>query len=173
MRSYKRSDSLSFREAFKKGGPADRIALILSSWFWVGTMPVASGTFGTLAAVAPVVAISLFGAIPSALFLVMLVAVAIWSSDVTRRRLNREDPPEVVIDEAAGFSLSVFLLPVSFSGVFLGFIFFRMFDILKPFPIGLIDRKVKGGFGIVLDDVIAGIFANICVRVILTLFFSP
>jgi len=169
LKPHQRSDSRPFREAFKKGNFTDKTALILSSWFGVGLIPVASGTFGTLAAVAPVAVINFFGEIPSAIFLVTLVAVALWSSDVTRKRLLREDPAEVVIDEAAGLCLSVFFLLVTFISFCLGFLLFRFFDILKPFPIGVIDRRVKGGLGIVLDDIVSGIFANICVRIILVL----
>jgi phosphatidylglycerophosphatase A len=169
LKPDKRSDSPPFREAFKKGDFADKTALILSSWFGAGLIPVAPGTFGTLAAVAPVAVIKYLGGISEGIFLIILVSFAIWSSHVTRNCLVRDDPPEVVIDEAAGFCLSVYLLPFTFLSLCSGFLLFRFFDILKPFPIGMIDRKVKGGLGIVLDDVVAGVFANICARIILTL----
>ena len=167
MKPGQRSDNPPFREAFEKGDFIDKTALVLSSWFGSGLVPVAPGTFGTLAAVAPVAVIKYLGWIPESIFIVMVVFLALWSSHVTRDCLVREDPPEVVIDEAAGFCFSVFLLPLSVLSLCLGFLFFRLFDILKPFPIGVIDRRVRGGLGIVLDDLVAGIFANIGARIIL------
>lgn len=169
MKTGQKTDRRPFREAFKMGGPVHKTALILSSWFGSGLAPVAPGTFGTLAAVVPVALIKYLGWVSECIFLVVLVSIALWSSHVTRNCLERDDPPEVVIDEAAGFCLSVFLLPLSYLSLCLGFILFRVFDILKPFPIGVIDRRIKGGAGIVLDDIVAGIFANICARIVLAL----
>ena len=172
MKLDQRSDNTSFREAFKKGNFTDKTALVLSSWFGAGLLPFAPGTFGTLAAVAPVAVIKYLGGTAECLFIVILVYLALWSSHVTRDCLVRDDPPEVVIDEAAGFCLSVFLLPLTILNLCLGFLLFRIFDILKPYPIGMIDRRIKGGLGIVLDDIVAGAFANIGARIILSLFFS-
>jgi phosphatidylglycerophosphatase A len=162
-------DAIPFREAFKKGGLADKTALVLSSWFGSGLAPVAPGTFGTLAAVAPVAVMKYLGGTTETVFFIVLVSIALWSSQVARDRMGMEDPPDVVIDEAAGFCLSVFLLPLSVLVLCLGFLLFRLFDILKPFPIGMIDRKMKGALGIVLDDIVAGAFANIAARIVLAL----
>lgn len=161
------NDASTIREVFKRVGPADKIALVLSSWFGAGLASKAPGTFGTLAAVAPVAIIKYLGVTSECIFLGILVFTALWSSHVARNCLERDDPSEVVIDEAAGFCLSVFLLPFTWISLCLGFLLFRFFDILKPFPIGMIDRSVRGGAGIVLDDIVAGIFANIAARVIL------
>jgi len=169
LKSDRRSDGLSFKEAFKKGDLSDKTALILSSWFGAGLMPAASGTFGTLATVPFAVVIKYFGWISECLFLIALIPFALWSSHLSQRCLANNDPSEVVIDEAAGFCLAVFLLPFTFISFILGFLLFRVFDIVKPFPIGLIDRRMKGGPGIVLDDLVAGLFANICARIILLL----
>ena len=76
------------------------------------------------------------------------------------------DPSEVVIDEVAGFLLTMFLLPLSWLTLGLGFILFRVFDILKPYPIKQAE-KLRGGLGIVMDDLVAGIYAHLCVRLIL------
>ena len=167
MKHIPRSDISLFREAFRKGNLAERAALILSSWFGSGLAPFASGTFGTLAAIPFVAVVNYLGKVPSSVFLVMLCAIAFWSAHVAGRRLGVDDPSEVVIDEAAGFCVSVFMLPITLLSFALGFVFFRAFDILKPFPIGMIDKKVKGGLGIVLDDLVAGVFANLCIRIIL------
>jgi phosphatidylglycerophosphatase A len=169
LKSAPGPDSLPFGEAFKTSGLVDKIALILSSWFGVGLIPVASGTFGTLAAVPFVAVFKYPGGVSESVFLILLTLLAFWSSHTSQKRLAKDDPSEVVIDEAAGFCVSVFMAPFTFLSLSLGFLFFRFFDILKPFPIGMVDRKVKGGLGIVLDDLIAGVFANICVRITLNL----
>lgn len=171
MKTDQRPYSPTFGEAFKKGNLADKTALVLSSWFGSGLAPMAPGTFGTLAAVVPVAAIRYLGAPAEYIFIVILVFLALWSSHAARNLLGRDDPSEVVIDEAAGFCLSVFLLPPGILSLCSGFLLFRIFDIWKPFPIGLIDRRIKGGLGIVLDDLVAGAFANIGTRIILSLIF--
>ncbi len=171
MKTDQRPDSHPFREAFRKGDFVDKTALVLSSWFGSGLAPMAPGTFGTLAAAAPVAVIKYLGASAEYIFIVILVFLALWSSHAARNLLGRDDPPEVVIDEAAGFCLAVFLLPLNILSLCSGFLLFRIFDIWKPFPIGFIDKRIKGGLGIVLDDIVAGAFANIGARIIMALFF--
>jgi len=143
-----------------------KTALLLSSWFGSGLMPIAPGTFGTLAAVPPAIIIYYFGTVPSVISLIVIIPLAVWTSNVTQKLLGKDDPSEIVIDEVVGFFVTVFLLPFSWLSFTLGFLLFRVFDILKPFPIGIIDKKIKGGTGIVLDDIVAGIYANICVRAV-------
>jgi len=147
-----------------------KTVLLLSSWFGSGLMPIAPGTFGTLAAVPPAIIIYYFGTVPSVISLIVIIPLAVWTSNVTQKLLGKDDPSEIVIDEVAGFFVTVFLLPFSWLSFTLGFLLFRVFDILKPFPIGIIDKKIKGGTGIVLDDIVAGIYANICVRVVQAIF---
>jgi len=164
--SESRSDRLTFRESVEKADFLGRTALLLSSWFCVGLMPIAPGTFGTLAAIPVVFVTHYFGTFFGALFILILVALAFWASDLGRKRLGKNDPSEVVIDEVVGFLVTMFLLPLSWLSLTLGFILFRIFDIIKPFPIRRLE-KIKGGFGIVLDDLLAGIYANICLRILL------
>ncbi len=92
--------------------------------------------------------------------------VAIWASDRTSKLLGKDDPEEVVIDEVAGLLLTTFLLPASWSAICLGFILFRAFDIIKPFPAGQ-SEKLPGGLGIVMDDLVAGVYAYAAMRIIL------
>lgn len=129
-------------------------------------MPKAPGTVGTLAAIPLACAINYMGAIYGSLCLLILIAVAVLTSGLSRKLMGRKDPPEIVVDEAAGFSVTLFLLPLSWFNLFLGFLLFRLFDISKPFPIRRLE-KVKGGFGIVLDDLLAGIYANLALRIML------
>jgi phosphatidylglycerophosphatase A len=104
----------------------------------------------------------------AALFILCFIAVATWVSGVTQDLLGRIDPPQVVIDEVGGILVALFLVPGSWLSFSLGFLLFRIFDIMKPFPVRRAEA-VKGGKGIVLDDFLAGIYANLCLRFILFL----
>jgi phosphatidylglycerophosphatase A len=165
--SEPRSDTLTFREAFRKADLPMKSALCLSSWFGAGLMPLAPGTFGTLTALPLVLVLNHLGELYEGLALVLLIPLAVWSSSLSERCLGRNDPPEVVVDEVAGFLLTLFLLPLSWLTLCLGFILFRLFDIAKPFPIGWFERKLRGGTGIVLDDLMAGIYANLGLRLLM------
>ena len=145
-----------------------KMALILASWFGSGLMPVASGTFGTLTAVPFVMLLYFVGGWYGGLGLIIITVVAIWTAQRTQELLGRSDPSEVVIDEVAGFSVTMFLLPLSWVTVGLGFILFRFFDIVKPWPVRQAE-SLKGGLGIVADDLLAGIYAHLILRGILLL----
>jgi phosphatidylglycerophosphatase A len=159
-------DTLKFKETFEKTGPSGRAALFFASWFFTGLTPKAPGTAGTLAAIPIALAIHFLGAVYGGVCLLGLISVAVLTSDLSGKLLGRRDPSEIVIDEVAGFSVALFLLSLSWLNLVLGFLLFRFFDISKPFPIRRLER-VKGGFGIVLDDLLAGIYANLVLRLIL------
>lgn len=144
----------------------DKITLLLSTWFGTGLIPLAPGTMGTLGAIPLVLLFSLFGQILYPLLTIGFIALSIWAAGKTSKLLNREDPPQVVIDEVAGFLITLLYLPPAWPNLLLGFFLFRLFDIIKPFPAGRLER-IKGGPGIVLDDLMAGVYANLCLRVIL------
>ncbi len=169
--SEPQSDTLTVRDAFRKADFSEKSALCFGSWFGAGLMPVAPGTFGTLTALPLVLVLNHLGEPYEALALLFLVPLAIWSSSLSERCLGRNDPPEVVVDEVAGFLLTFFLLPLSWLTLCLGFVLFRFFDIAKPFPIRWFEKKARGGTGVVLDDLMAGIYANLSLRLVL-LFFA-
>ncbi len=171
LMSEPRSDNLTLRDALRKADFLEKLALCFASWFGAGLMPGAPGTFGTLTAVPLVLVLNYLGALYEGLALLVLVPTAIWSSGVCERCLGRNDPPEVVVDEVAGFVLTLFLLPLSWLTLCLGFVLFRFFDIAKPFPIRRFEKKLGGGTGVVLDDLMAGVYANIGLRLVL-LFFA-
>ena len=168
--SDSQSDTLKFREAFGKADSFEKLVLCFSSWFGAGLMPGAPGTFGTLTAVPLILVLNHFGEFYNGLALIFFIPMAIWSSALCERRLGRNDPPEVVIDEVTGFLLTLFLLPLSWFTLCLGFVLFRFFDIAKPFPIRRLEKRLTGGTGIVLDDLLAGVYANLSLR--LVIFFS-
>jgi len=166
---YLRPATPNFLELFKKAGSLDKLALILSSCFGIGLIPVAQGTFATLATLPLAMALAHLGPVAGGYVLFFFILLAIWASSGSARALEREDPAEVVIDEAAGLLLTLFLLPATGFNLCLGFVLFRLFDILKPYPIRRLE-KLGGGAGIVLDDLLAGIYANLCIRLVTLVF---
>ena len=102
-------------------------------------------------------------------FLILLIPIAIWVAQVASTILNQKDPGCIVIDETVGMLVSLAGLPFGWTACALGFLIFRILDILKPFPIRWVDQKVGGGAGIVLDDVLAGIITNITLRILFQL----
>ena len=152
-------------KTFRKVEPVNKLALILSSCFGIGLIPVAQGTFGTLAGIPLALALAHLGPMAGAYFLFFFILLGIWASERSARALEKEDPAEVVIDETAGLLLALFLLPATGFNLCLGFVLFRLFDILKPYPIRRLE-KIGGGPGIVLDDLLAGVYGNLCLRLL-------
>jgi phosphatidylglycerophosphatase A len=95
--------------------------------------------------------------------IVVVVVAGVWSGGVAERHFGRTDPGQVVIDEVAGMLVTLFLNPVGWVGAVAGFLLFRAADIVKPFPARRLER-LHGGFGIMADDVMAGIYANLALR---------
>ncbi len=126
-----------------------------------GLAPKAPGTFGTLAAVPLYIFSALLG-VPAFWFIALVIILAgTWICGATAKHLNSHDHPAIVWDEFAGFFVTMMLVPFSWQNVIVGFVLFRIFDILKPWPIKWIDQKIHGGAGIMLDDLIAGVFASL------------
>ncbi|OGW89898.1 MAG: hypothetical protein A3A73_01345 [Omnitrophica bacterium RIFCSPLOWO2_01_FULL_50_24] len=129
----------------------------------IGKVSWGGGTFGSLIAV-PFI---FFAPTTSWYYLVVtgtLLVVAVWTSGVTAADLKDSDPNSVVIDEVVGMLISFCFVPVTWKTLAVGFVLFRTFDIVKPPPIRWVERLPKG-FGIVLDDVAAGIYANLILQV--------
>ena len=121
-----------------------------------GLAPRAPGTVGTAVAIPIYVTVA---AGPSTVYLLvvaLVVAVGVWACGRTARELGVHDHPGIVLDEIAGFLVTMTALPLDWRWIAAGFVVFRILDIAKPWPISAADRKVRGGFGIMLDDVIAG-----------------
>jgi phosphatidylglycerophosphatase A len=167
--SYLRAQTSDFRELFKKADPQAKLGLIFSSCFGIGLIPGAQGTFGSLAGIPLAIALAHLSPLAGAYVLFFFTLMAIWASERSSRALGKSDPAEVVIDETAGQLLTLFLLPATGFNLCLGFVLFRLFDILKPYPVRRLE-KVGGGAGIVLDDLLAGVYANVCIRVVTLIF---
>lgn len=165
MKGTKRKEPAS--DFFKGSGISDKLILLLATWFGTGLIPFAPGTWGSLAALPFAAGAYTLGKIFSCLSLAIIFFLSIPVSGSASKIMKTEDPSSVVIDEVAGVFVTLFMIPVSWTTIVAGFILFRIFDILKPFPVGLIDKKIKGGAGIVLDDIMAGVYANLGLRIIL------
>jgi len=134
-------------------------ARILATWFGSGLIPKAPGTWGTAAAVPfAFVITTLFG--PFALLIASALAfvIGVWAAGAYAKDIGKADPSEVVIDEVAAIWLVLTFVPVSFVGWLIAFVVFRFFDVVKPWPVSLADAKLKGGFGIMADDIIAALY---------------
>ena len=139
----------------------------LAFGFGSGLAKFAPGTFGTLVAVPLYLAIS---ALPAWLYAVTVAAafaLGVWICDTVSRDLGVHDHGGIVFDEFVGFWITMFLVPPSALAVLAGFVLFRLFDIWKPGPIRWCDRNVQGGFGIMVDDVAAGVVACAALHLLL------
>ena len=142
----------------------ERAVLFLATGFFIGTVPFAPGTFGSIIGLPICFLISRLHILPSAICAILFIFFAIWIAAAAEKVLKKKDAGEIVIDEIAGLIVTFTGIPFTLKTVIVGFIIFRAFDILKPFPIGTLERKVAGGPGIVLDDVLAGFYANLILR---------
>ena len=139
----------------------------LALGFGSGLMPKAPGTFGTLAAV-PVYILCHDLSFYNYLLFVLVVSIAgIYICQYTSDALKVHDHPGIVIDEFAGYFITMIAIPFTWQWMLTGFLLFRLFDIIKPWPISILDKKVHGGFGIMIDDIVAGLFALIIMHCIL------
>ena len=132
----------------------------------MGLIPFAPGTMGTLSGIPVFILFSLCGLWGYLGLLVLLVLGAVYISSRAETIYGRHDDRRIVIDETAGFAVTMIGMPVSPAAIILGFLLFRFFDILKPWPCSAIDRLVQGGVGVVMDDIAAGIYALITLEVI-------
>ena len=139
--------------------PRERLAHVLSVWFGCGHVPYAPGTAGTIGAIPLYLLLRPHGLWPVAIAAVVITAVGIWSSSIVAARLGKKDPQIVCIDEVAGVLVAWLGAPAGWKGTLAGFVLFRLFDQLKPWPARTAERKLPAGWGIMLDDVAAGVWA--------------
>jgi phosphatidylglycerophosphatase A len=139
---------------------------LLAFGFGAGCSPKAPGTMGTLLAVGlylPLERLPLGGYL---LVLLGVTLIGFWVCDRASKDLGVHDHPGIVWDEIAGFLLTMTAAPSGWIWIVLGFALFRLFDIWKPWPIGWLDRRVGGGVGIMLDDLVAGLLAAACLQLV-------
>ncbi|MCB0422808.1 MAG: phosphatidylglycerophosphatase A [Bdellovibrionales bacterium] len=142
------------------------IIKILATWFGCGYSKWAPGTVGTVGALPLVVGLFLLPDLVYMAVSLLLTLLAIVISILHEKQLGVHDSREIVIDEVAGFVIAMTWLPMTWQSFLGAFLVFRLLDALKPFPIGLLDKKVQGGFGVVLDDVAAGLITNVLLQIV-------
>jgi phosphatidylglycerophosphatase A len=132
-------------------------------------MPLAPGTWGSVVGLLFAMSLNLS---PVVQFLVIAsgIVIGIISSDTAEVLIGEHDSGRIVIDEFVGYLVSVFYVPHTYVFLIAGFLLFRIFDILKPFPINRIDESLSGGLGIMADDLLAGIYAGILLRLWILIF---
>ncbi|TMA54248.1 MAG: phosphatidylglycerophosphatase A [Deltaproteobacteria bacterium] len=148
------------------------LALALATVGGVGYAPIAPGTVGSLVALPLLPALAglrarslpAYGAV-----LLGLLAAAVWAAGRAEVELGGHDDARIVIDEVAGLVVAGLFLPGTWGAAVIAFLCFRVFDVVKPFPARTIDRRVRGGIGVVGDDLVAGLYAGILTRVLLVL----
>jgi phosphatidylglycerophosphatase A len=143
-------------------------ATLLATWFGAGFLPVAPGSWGALTAL-PCAALLVWLGGPVLLLAagVALFVLGIWVADAYMETVQVHDPSAIVIDEVVGQWVALALLPLDPLMYALGFVLFRVLDVLKPWPANFIDRAVTGGLGVMLDDVVAGAYAAAALWLIL------
>ena len=142
----------------------ERWILLLATGLGVGKSPVAPGTFGSLLGLVLLWGVAGWSGSLLAVFVVGFCTLAVWVSHRAEHIMGTQDPGCIVIDEIAGILVAGAGLPFTAPFAVIVFVLFRMLDILKPFPVGWLDRHLKGGIGIVMDDVAAGMLVNLAIR---------
>jgi phosphatidylglycerophosphatase A len=146
-----------------------QIVQAFATGFYLGKIPFMPGTWGTLLGI-PVVWL-LFLIHSDIIYMVSVIVLILfgsWIAELHERNVGGHDPGEIVIDEVAGYAVSMTMLPATWQSYFAAFVIFRIIDIFKPYPINRIDQKVKGGLGTMLDDVAAGLATNVILQIVFT-----
>lgn len=131
----------------------------LALGFGSGLAPKAPGTFGTLAAIPLFFLLALLTPTAYLIAVIVMSIAGVYICGKAANDVGVHDHPAIVWDEFIGFFITMFMIPVSWQSIVMGFLLFRLFDILKPWPISFIDKKMSGGMGIMLDDILAGLFS--------------
>ena len=144
----------------------NKSVIVLATGCFTGYIPFAPGTFGSIVGLPLCFLLSKTKLSVAILFILIFIFFAILISNRAEKILKQNDPGCIVIDEIAGIMVTFLGLPFNTTSAIAGFAAFRFFDILKPFPIRFMERKTAGGIGIVMDDLAAGIYSNIILRLL-------
>ena len=144
-----------------------RLGLFVATCGYIGYVPIAPGTFGSAVGLALFALIRWSGSSAIELgVIVLLFVLGVWSGNAAERHFRRVDPGPVVLDEVAGMLITLALLPVNIYGAIVGFVIFRLFDVIKPWPANRLEA-LPGGLGMMADDAMAGIYGNVAMRVLI------
>ncbi|MBP9722002.1 MAG: phosphatidylglycerophosphatase A [Gammaproteobacteria bacterium] len=140
---------------------------LLAFGLGLGLLPVMPGTFGTLLGVLFYWFNNTYFGISEFILIIISFILGIYICGKTARDINYHDHPGIVFDEVVGYFITMINIPFNIAYIIIGFLLFRFFDIVKPWPIRIIDQRMSGGMGIMFDDVLAGIYANILLNIII------
>jgi phosphatidylglycerophosphatase A len=139
--------------------------MFLATGGYIGRVPFAPGTFGSLVGLPIVYLLSKTSWYTATVLTAILVLGSVWVAHLAEKKLEVKDPGCIVIDEIAGMCVTMLFVPLTLTTGSAGFFLFRLFDVIKPPPVRQIDRMLGGGWGIVMDDVVAGVMANVTIRI--------
>jgi phosphatidylglycerophosphatase A len=143
-----------------------RVGLFVATCGYLGYVPIAPGTFGSAAGLIAFAAVRWSGspAIEIGL-IVLLLVIGVWSGNVAERHFGGVDPAPVILDEVVGMLITLALIPVNVPGAILGFLLFRLFDVIKPWPANRFEA-LPGGVGVMADDAMAALYGNLVMRLL-------
>lgn len=146
--------------------PLNKLIIFLATGFYAGFLPYAPGTFGSLIGVGIFFIINSLSPVYYLGVLFLLFTFGVYLSDRAEALFARDDPSQIIFDEILGLLVAMAFIPNGIGWIIAGFLLFRFFDIFKPYPIRDIEKRFNGGFGIMLDDIAAGIYANILLQAV-------
>jgi phosphatidylglycerophosphatase A len=146
----------------------NRLAVVLATAGGAGYAPIAPGTFGSLVGLFLYLATHSWPLVWQWGLLAVIVVVGVWASTVAERQFSQHDPGPVVIDEVAGQLVTLIMTGAGVGGAIVGFFVFRALDIVKPPPANQLER-LRGGYGIMADDLMAGVYGNLIMQVFMRL----
>jgi phosphatidylglycerophosphatase A len=142
-----------------------KAVMFLATGAHVGRIPFASGTFGSLVGLPIVYLLSRIDWVAALILTAILVLFSVRVAHLAEQQLKAKDPGCIVIDEIAGMCVTMLAIPLTLTTGLAGFLLFRVFDIIKPPPARQMERRLQGGWGVVMDDVVAGVMANLVLRI--------
>lgn len=131
----------------------------LALGYGTGLAPFMPGTFGTFAALPFLLLFPYINVVMQVILTILVCVIGIWLCDKTAKDMQVHDHSAIVWDEVAGMMITMLAVPITVTHLIVGFLLFRFFDIVKPWPIRYLDKHVHGGFGIMVDDILAGVFS--------------
>ena len=144
----------------------NKLILLIASGLGLGYAPLIPGTFGTLLGVLIYYFLGQRQWWLVILITILIFLIAVWSSHQAEKIMFTRDPQVVTIDEVAGYLVTMLIFPNNWKWLLAGFVLFRVFDIIKPWPASYFDNVSRRGFAVVMDDIVAGIYANICLQIV-------
>lgn len=142
-----------------------KLTEIIASCFYIGYIPGAPGTYGSLFAL---LLISQFEILTNIFSIILFILIGLVFSTLMEKQSKKRDDQRIIIDEFAGMLITFYLVPINFLYLVLGFVLFRLYDIFKPYPIKKL-QKLPAGWGIMVDDILAGLYARIVLYIIIIL----